>query len=458
MSLPNILLVIADSVRADRCSCYGYPKPTTPHLDAIAAEGVRFDCAFSESSWTLPVSFTALTGLAPREHQAERTRRLPPGMPVLPEVLKRRGYATFAASANKFIGPYSGLLRGFDEAFAPPHSVELTRPFVKYVAQRLAWTDEGGQAIVSRFLQWAEGATQPWFALLWLNDAHHPYIAKRPFTSRFCSKPVSLWRQIAFSSRMRRMLDLAVTASAEDLEVMSGLYDGCVAYEDMLVGRLRAGLEAQGQWDRCATFIAADHGDMLGERRLMGHGPAADMYLPLIRIPLIVRAPQLALRDASSEALVQVADVAHTIAALADVPGSLGPTAGEAANLLDAATGAGRACAISEREPFIERRVQGAQRRSPRFDFAPHLCYMTAVVADGWRLIHRSDGRHELYHLADDPEEKLNLIDQRRDRFEELAGVVAEWQRTARPHPSTVKVPTDTDPIVDARLQALGYY
>ena len=81
MDRPNILLTVIDSARVDRLSCYGYGEPTTPNIDAIAADGVRFDAAYAESSWTLPVCFTLLTGLAPREHLGERHRSLPADMP-----------------------------------------------------------------------------------------------------------------------------------------------------------------------------------------------------------------------------------------------------------------------------------------------------------------------------------------------------------------------------------------
>ncbi len=458
MDRPNLLLIVLDSIRADRLSCYGYGRPTSPHIDRIAAEGVRFDNAYSESSWTLPATFTILTGLAPREHQAERTRRLPAGMPVLPEVLKRRGYFSFAASANTFFGPRCGLQRGFDTFFMPPHALAVTRPLVKYVAQRLGWADEGGQAIASSFASTLDARHGPWFGLLWLNDAHHPYVAKEPFTRRFCEQPLSLGRQVRLASRMRRILDLAAGASEEDLVAIRGLYDGCVAYEDMIVGRVRETLEQRGQWENTVVALVADHGDMLGERRLMGHGAAADMYRPLLRVPLILRVPGATPAGVASDALVQTADLAHTLTSLAGVPGSLARTAAPTVDLVPAAQGSGRPYAISEREALTERRRQNAQRKNRRFDFAPHLCHMTAVVQDGWRLIHRTDGRHELYHVTEDPGETTNLVATEPARFRALSETLVEWQAQARPHTSADDLPADTDPIVEKRLQELGYF
>ncbi len=458
MDRPNILLIVIDSARADRFSCYGYEQPTTPNIDRIAGEGVRFDSAYAESSWTLPVCFTLLTGLAPREHLGEGHRTLPQGMPTLPEALKEAGYRSFGGSANTFFGPRCGLQRGFDEFFLPRQTASLTRPFVKYVAQRLGWTDEGGQAVTSRFLSWIDGVEPPWFALLWYNDAHHPYAARQPFTTRFCREPIPFGKRLSLLSRMRRMLDLVATATEEDLRHVSGLYDGGLAYEDMLVGKAREGLVSRGVWDDTVVVITADHGEMLGERGLMGHGRGADMYRPLLQVPLVVRVPGQVDGRATSDALVQLADIAHSAAVAAGVRRLLAPTMAETVELFGEPVGAGRSFAISEREPFGERSLQSAQRKNPRFDFGLQRCHMTAVVEDGWKLIHRADGRHELYDLRDDPAEQTNRMADEPARASELAQRVTDWQQLIRAHPSVEGLAVDDTPIVEKRLQDLGYY
>jgi len=455
---PNILLTVIDSARVDRFSCYGYGEPTTPNIDSIAEEGVRFDAAYAESSWTLPVCFTLLTGLTPREHLGERHRSLPADMPTLPEAVGQSGYTSFAGSTNTFFGPRCGLQRGFDEFFMPRQTVSLTRPFVKYVAQRLGWTDEGGQAVTSRFLDWVGGVDQPWLALLWYNDAHHPYAARQPFTTRFCRQPIALGRRLSLLRRMRRMLDLVATASEEDLRLVNGLYDGGIAYEDMLVGQLREGLESLDLWDQTIVAITADHGEMLGERGLMGHGRAADMYRPLLQVPLVVRVPGASGERRSSDALVQLADVAYSAASAAEANRFLPPTMAETADLFAGQDARGRSCAISEREPFGERSLQSARRKNPRFSFEPHRGHMAAVVEDGWRLIHRAEGRHELYNLRDDPGEQADLADEHPERVSELTQRVADWQESIRPHPSVEGVAVDDAAIVEKRLQDLGYY
>jgi len=458
MSGPNILLVIIDSARTDRFSCYGYGRPTTPNIDAIAAEGCRFEAASSESSWTVPVMFSLLTGLAPREHQGERLRALPPDMPSLLDALRAAGYSTYAGSANPFFGPKCDAQRGFGQFHRSARSIRLLKPVVKYVGQRLGWTDNGGNAITSHFARSVAGLKTPWFAVLWYFDVHSPYAPKEPFTSRFARRPLSLRERNTLLRRLRRPPELVATASEEELQRLSDLYDGALAYEDMLVGRVREALVEHGLWDEALAVITADHGEMLGERGLAGHGRSADMYQPVLRVPLIVKGPGRCPATEVSPAIVQLADVTQTVASAAGVEGCLPDSAARRIDLLSVGRSAGREYALSEREPFNERSAYAFQRRNPTFDVQPHLCHTTAVVRDNWKLIHRSTGAHELFNLADDPREQTNLFECHPDRAEALTGIVLDWQQNARPHPSVAGLSADEEAIVEGRLQDLGYF
>ena len=458
MNHPNILLIVIDSARADHFSCYGYEELTTPNMDAIAAEGARFDAAYGESTWTLPQSFTLLTGLAPREHRAEAHRKLPAGIPTLPDVLKRSGYQTFAASANSFFGRRTGLHRGFDHFFMPPHVFRLTKPFFKYMAQRLGWSDAGGQALTSRFISALGELKPPWFSLIWYNDAHHPYAVKNPFPTKFTHRPLPFLRRIALYRRLRRVLNLAMTASEEDFTDINALYNGALAYVDMLIGQIRQELEQRGLWEETLVIITADHGEMLGERRLLGHGQHAEIYRPLLRLPLIIHAPELLAPQTSTDSLVQLAHVTRTLASLTGMAEALAPTAAESADLFTAAQGSGRTHAVAERDQFSARSLAHARRRNPLFNFGPHLCHMSAVVQDDWRLIQRTDGRHELYNLRDDPGEENNVIEAHPQRAAELTQLVTDWQQRLHPHPATEGLVPTIDRRVEKRLEDLGYF
>lgn len=211
-------------------------------------------------------------------------------------------------------------------------------------------------------------------------------------------------------------------------------------------------------WDQTIVAITADHGEMLGERGLMGHGRGADMYRPLLRVPLVVRAPGRGDGQGASGALVQLADIAYSTALAAGAHQVLAPTMVETVDLFGASVGAGRSFAVSEREPFGERSLQSARRKNPRFDFDPQLGHMTAVVERGWKLIHRADGRHELYNLHDDPDEQANRTGDEPGRVSQLTQRVADWQQSILPHPAAEGLSVDDSAIVEKRLQDLGYY
>ncbi|MEA3402404.1 MAG: sulfatase [Armatimonadota bacterium] len=455
---PNILLVVLDSARADRFGCYGYEKRTTPNIDRIAEEGTLFTECYSESSWTLPVSFTLLTGLVPREHRSESYRELPPELPTLQEAMIRAGYETFLFSSNAFLGPATGLQRGFDHFDMSIHVRGFAKLLLKYVTLRLGLTDTGGQGMTGRLLRYLPRVTPPWFGVVWYNECHHPYMGKQPFSTKFATRPLSLARRFHLMSRMRRMQELAATGSQEDLEDISSLYDGALAYNDHLVGQLREAMEKLGLWEDTVVVICADHGDMLGDRGVISHGRPAGMYRPLIRVPLIVRAPHILPTGHRSHALVQLSDLTETFAAMAGQLEALPGTATQRINLREAATGSGRQHAVSERSAWPERSLRRARKRNPSFDFDRFAGHMAAYIEDGWELISSQTGRNELYHLAEDPGETTDLIDEEPERTRHMREALRQWQERVLPHPVTEGLTEREDPEVRRRLEGMGYF
>ena len=224
------------------------------------------------------------------------------------------------------------------------------------------------------------------------------------------------------------------------------------------MGRLREALQGHGAWEETLTIFTADHGEMLGERGLAGHGRSADMYEPVIRVPLVVHGPGRVGGRMVSDSLVQLGDIAEAMARAAGVDEQFPPTGAGRVDLLAAATGPGRPYAISEREPFNERSARAFQKRNPSVDIEAFLCDITVVVRDGWKLIDRSDGRPELYHIAEDPAEKEDLIASRSELAEDLAQIGRDWREQARPHGSVDGLAADEEAIVEKRLQDLGYF
>ena len=92
MSCPNVLLVILDAVRSDHVGCYGYGRPTTPTLDALAAESVLFEDVISPAIWTLPSHASIFTGTYPSRHRTGfGSFLLPSALVTLAEFLREQG-------------------------------------------------------------------------------------------------------------------------------------------------------------------------------------------------------------------------------------------------------------------------------------------------------------------------------------------------------------------------------
>jgi arylsulfatase A-like enzyme len=332
-----------------------------------------------------------------------------------------------------------------------------TQCLYRYGPQWVGLVDAGGRWVSARFRKWLRQAPEPWLAMLWLDDLHHPYVGRPRFLRRVSDRRLPLWRRTQLSRRMRRMLTLSAVGTEEGFLDLAALYDASLAYADWVVGRVIDALRTHSSWARTAVVVTADHGDMLGERRLLGHGRTADMYQALLRVPLIARLPGLG-AGSSSQALVQLADVTRTLAELGGVADGLAPTAAPAVDLRDAAAGRGRPFALSEREPMGERSVAQARKKSPEFDFTPHQCHMVAVVQEGWRLIHRGDGRDSLFHAAADPDERDDLLVAEPARAAQLREVVDRWKAEVIPHPAVAGLQLQDSAILDQRLQDLGYF
>ena len=111
-SRPNILLYVIDTLRADHLGVYGYPKPVSPHLDALAAESVVFDRAYAQSGWTRTSVASILTGLTPFAHRVlGRADALPASVPSLAALLQASGYQTAGFVANVNVAPELGFGR-----------------------------------------------------------------------------------------------------------------------------------------------------------------------------------------------------------------------------------------------------------------------------------------------------------------------------------------------------------
>ncbi len=296
---PNVLLITIDTLRADRISASGYPRATTPNLDRLAAEGLRFTHAETPRAKTTPAIATIFTGLYPHEHGVrELLVPIEKKIPLLSEALQKAGYATGAIVGNYVLRDrFSGLARGFDawcedlpdKDGVPPDDVpqrrarSMTDGALAALGLAAAKPDAGPARPILR-----EGA--PWFLWLHYMDPHGLYDPPPEHRIFHRETPDLIPDEAGFVADYNVPLSCRTPAGRTDAALVRDLYDGEVHYVDAEIGRLLDALRAKGLLEKTLVVVVADHGESLGEHRFwFEHG--RDAFETTCRVPLIVRLP-----------------------------------------------------------------------------------------------------------------------------------------------------------------------
>ena len=325
---PNVLIMVLDTVRAASMSLYGYDRETTPELKRWAAEGVTFDWAFRTAPWTLTSHATMFTGLYPNQFVGDFDTPVSAPVPMLAEMFRSRGYVTGGFVANLSFTSYeSGLARGFvhyDDYRVTPrqavlHSWIAHTPLFRGIVGSRSLSDivttlrrarldvypsdfiertysrRLAPEISAAFLDWQwTHRDRPFFAFLNFFDAHMLY---RPSPS------------------------LAVKFAVPRPGNLRGLYDGAIASIDQEIGRLLDELRRRGVLDDTIVIVTSDHGEQFGEHGLNGHGNS--LYLPLLRVPLVIRYPPRVAGSIRADEPVTLRDLAATVIDLAGLSGQI---------------------------------------------------------------------------------------------------------------------------------------
>lgn len=422
--LPNVVLIILDTVRAANLGLYGYARPTSPELSRWAEEGVVFERAYSTAPWTLPSHATLFTGRYPYETRTGIVRPLGTDAPTLAEALAGQGYATAGFVANLlYTTPTSGLDRGFARYEA--HDVSLARVARSYwlprsiesvVRRRRGLSTvivKDGRIVTDDFLAWLDDRDdRPFFAFLNYFDAHDPYEPPEPWRSLFGPGPDEPWRP--------EMVNLwgRTDSAARIIDQFEQRYDGGIAYVDHQLGIVRRRLEADGLLDETIVVITSDHGEAWGENGQLGHLNA--LYVPLLHVPLFISYPGHLPEGRRAIAPVTLRDLPATIL---DLVGS-GDGAPLPGSSLVAAMSVGGA--TTSASPVLAE-LYAYQRESKGALFEGDLHYLDF-----------GDGREVLYDLRTDPSEEHDLSSDP-SRAEALARFRAALRRLgAVPGPRTL--------------------
>jgi len=303
---PPVILIVVDTLRADHLGAYGYPRDTSPEIDAWASSGRLYEQAIATSPWTAPTFGSLFTGTLPARHGVarqlrpdgtSRVGRLDRGLPTLAERLRQAGYATAALVNNPWLGPEWELNRGFG-LYDQRGTDNADPPLADGVVDRaLAWLDER-----------PEGA---FFLVVHLFDPHAPYDAPAPFAGRYSDSIESgMTRRVGLMGEIRSG---RFQPDATDREFITATYDEEIAFVDHELGRLRRGLEERRLGEQALIILTSDHGEELFDHGGFEHGHA--MWQELLRVPLIVWGPGVV--PGREPAAVSLVDVAPTILSFA---------------------------------------------------------------------------------------------------------------------------------------------
>ena len=391
---PNVVVVVLDTARGDRCSVNGYSRPTTPELEALALEGTRYRDCWTPSPWTAPAHASLFTGLRPSNHGLMDGVGyvLPEEFETLAESLSRLGYATACFTANDFLSPSFGLTQGFED-------VERT-----YVLPPSAYPFAPGAH--ERAAKWALDARRrgsPFF--LFINDIepHSPYTPPEPFAGAFAgdatAAEIRVARELGREDKFGFNIGL-VPLAPRLLEVMSRLYDAEIATVDEAVGQLVRRLRDAGVLDDTVFVVVGDHGENLGDHGLVEH--VFSVHRTLLHVPLVIRFPRAFEAGGVVDDVVRLEDLHATLLELCGAP----PTAQDDGVSLTRPT-AGRVAIADCGYPELA--ITRLRELFPAADLASFAVSMRSAYDGRHHLIQVSDGREMLYDVEADPAETTDL-------------------------------------------------
>ncbi len=293
---PLVVVVLLDTVRADRLAVYGHTRPNTPNLDALATDGIVFDDATSDASWTRASVATLFTGQSALTHGVlSRDAHLEPRWPTLAERLRAGGFTTIAFSTNPNVLPFWGFARGFDR-------------FVDVGAESWIHNSDAAVVVDAALATIDASGTEPMLLYLHLNDAHAPYDPP-PFEA------TALLGHYDPASPGRV---LTPRASAAEVQGALDRYDAEIAYLDAQLGRFFTDVRRRGRYDEAMIVVVGDHGEEFLEHGGVYHGHT--LFREVLDIPLLIKLPGNRGAGTRVATGATMQDVLPTVLAAIDLP------------------------------------------------------------------------------------------------------------------------------------------
>ena len=474
---PNVVIVLIDTLRADHLGVYGYERPTSPNLDAIAAQGVIFENAWAQAPWTRPSVASLMTGLFPSSHNTTTVwKSIPKSLPMVSTMMKSQGYHTAAFSANMQVSPVFGFGRGFDlfwtvEPMNLRRHLSLGRTFIAIRKRmnigRLAAefarfgkeeTSQSGEedkvahnvlmgtdaaSVTDEVEDWMDEMTEdvPYFLYVHYVDPHDPYeppvdeLNKKNYDIKALHEVIKIPIQPEPYPNFQ-----APKPSADALQGLLDLYDAEILFTDKQMGRLISGLESRGLLTQDDYLIVtADHGEEFYDHGQWHHGNS--LFQELLHVPLLIRGPGIGPRRVVMPA--QLIDVFPTLASLLGAP------------LLDGVVQGMDLSDLLHGGVDHPNRTVFAERPDPDW-------FLYAARKNDGKLIWQRGNASEVwleYQLGQDPGEQMNLAGKSGSSAGgvDLEDILREFPELAAKLSRGSSGNVEMDAATLAQLRALGY-
>lgn len=373
----NVVVLLVDTLRADKLKSYGNKRVKTNAIDAFVGESTLFEQCQSNSNWTKPSCASVLTGLHPDSHKARgHSSRLNNSVKMVSEMFREKGFQTGAFVANGYLATEFGFNRGWSK-------------YVNYIRETKNSDAENVFNDTLKFID--EAGDKPFFAYVQTIDPHVPYDPPaedlKLYDARPYEGPVSPRSTGNLLEEYKRK---QVELNSRDKRYLEALYDGEVTYHDRQFGKFVATLKKKGVLDNTVFVVCADHGEEFFEHESVGHGHT--LFQELLHVPLVIRAPGLV---PSNKRVMVKANLSDIVPTVLDATGNdiqsgvegkslLSEANGEVGNLFDASFSS----FFSEAD---ERNLQWAVRKGD------------------WKLKMKGPVNTYVFNLKDDPDEKVDV-------------------------------------------------
>ena len=434
----NLVICVIDAARANHVGCYGYPRETTPNIDRLARESVRFGEHFTQYASTKCSTASLFTSQHADTHLAYGRRPLMEGAFTLATGLEAAGFRTVMFSSNPNAAPGTGLGLDFQEVYDQRHVEPLVESWEQFTDPRPLLT------LIESWL--AKHRRQRFFAYIHFDPPHQPYLQPEAMTQLFAGEQPPHFQRgpYEFPVGDREVLARSLHPA---LPGWINLYDANLRFADWAVGELERLLREAGVFDNTVLLVTSDHGEAFGEHGYIWH--ERGVYDELVHIPLLLRLPGGA-TTSEIGALTQTIDVLPTVFDLYEIAC---PREGiQGTSLLPLMAG-----------------IEDAAHDSviSRSDGDPPS-YL--IRKQDWSLILYGNGTwRSLHDLRVDPGQRRNVIADHSEVVEEMVAAFREFAATqARPpveflDPDAEPLPlpdvnqTTLTPEARRQLRALGY-